>query len=189
MGWTSYPATCWKKGKIDRKAECRKEFGRYYNILKDSMVGSVYYAALQRKDDVNSVIFPLVALTSVQDWEFYYKDMDGSEGPCYYDCPESILKLVTSHSGSTDEWVEQCRQKRKNKRSLESLLRKAAKEGSELKVTLPFDTNYFSKGDSVILSFESNNRWMVKYSTVAFPIRFLRKIGIENIEIIKKEVK
>ena len=75
MGWTSYPATCWKKGKIDRKAECRKEFGRYYNILKDSMVGSVYYAALQRKDDVNSVIFPLVALTSVQRYGWFRRSL------------------------------------------------------------------------------------------------------------------
>lgn len=189
MGWTSYPATCWKKGKIDRKEECRKEFGRYCNILKDSMVGSVYYAALQRKDDANSVIFPLVVITSIDKREFAYKDMDGSMGPCYYDCPESILKLVTSHTGYTDEWVKQCRQHRRNKREFNSLLYKAAKEGSELKVTLPFDTNYFSKGDSVLLKFEDNNRWMVKYSIVAFPMRFLRKIGIANIEIIKKEVK
>lgn len=189
MGWTSYPATCWKKGKIDRKEECRKEFGRYYNILKDSMVGSVYYAALQRKDDVNSVIFPLIVLTSVQDCEFYYKDMDGSVGPCYYDCSESILKLITSHAGYTEQWIEQCRQHHRSKREFDSLLRKAAKEGNELKVTLPFDTNYFSKGDSVILKFESNNRWMVKYSIVAFPMRFLRKIGIANIQITKREVK
>lgn len=188
MGWTSYSATCWKKGKIDRKEECRKEFGRYYNILKDSMIGSVYYAALQRKDDANSVIFPLVVITSIDKWEFAYKDMDGSMGPCYYDCPESILKLVTSHEGYTDEWIKQCRQKRKNKKELDSLLFKATKERNELKVTLPFDTNHFSKGHCVILHFQ-NNYWIVKFSNIAFPISFLRKIGINNIEIIKKEVK
>ena len=52
MGWTSYHATHYKNGKVDRKAECDAYFMEglnrgYYNILKSSMVGKVYYAAVK----------------------------------------------------------------------------------------------------------------------------------------------
>ena len=52
MGWTSYHATYYKKGKVDRKAECDAYWTEglnrgYYNVLKSAMVGSTYYAAIQ----------------------------------------------------------------------------------------------------------------------------------------------
>ena len=51
MGWTSYEATYFKKnGDIDRKAECDAYFMRdnagHYKVLKSSMKGTVYYAAV-----------------------------------------------------------------------------------------------------------------------------------------------
>ena len=52
MGWTSYHATHYKNGKVDRKAGCDAYFMEglnrgYYEVLKSSMVGRVYYAAVK----------------------------------------------------------------------------------------------------------------------------------------------
>ena len=52
MGWTSYHAEHYKNGKIDRKAECDAYFLEglnrgHFDVLKSSMVGSTYYAAIK----------------------------------------------------------------------------------------------------------------------------------------------
>lgn len=52
MGWTSYQATYFANGKINRKAECDAYFMKgvnagHFEILKSSMRGSVYYAAVK----------------------------------------------------------------------------------------------------------------------------------------------
>ena len=51
MGWTSYHATHYKNGKVDRKAECDAYFTEglnegFYRLEKSTMIGSVYYAAV-----------------------------------------------------------------------------------------------------------------------------------------------
>ena len=53
MGWTSYHATHYRNGKVDRKAECDAYFmeglnAGWYRIVRSTLVGSVYYAAVQR---------------------------------------------------------------------------------------------------------------------------------------------
>ena len=53
MGWTWYKAShYYPNGNIDRKAECNAYFTEelnegQYEILKSTMVGSVYYAAVK----------------------------------------------------------------------------------------------------------------------------------------------
>ena len=49
MGWTEHQATYFKKGKIDRKAECDALFtsNNWCEVVKSSMVGSVYYGAIK----------------------------------------------------------------------------------------------------------------------------------------------
>ena len=115
MGWTGYYATHYKNGKIDRKAECDAYFMEGLNrgnfkVLKSTMKGSVYYAAIQdmvkydgKDENGKSIYTPIgdgkiwaaVFLTSVEKGMFYYKDMDETYGPCYYDCPKSILNLLS----------------------------------------------------------------------------------------------
>ena len=51
MGWTSYHATHYKNGKVNRKAECDAYFTEglnegFYRLEKSTMIGSVYYAAV-----------------------------------------------------------------------------------------------------------------------------------------------
>lgn len=142
MGWTSYHATHYKQsGDIDRKAECDGYFleglnSGYYRVLKSVMVGSVYYAAVQslkkyvgKDENGNSIyedeqcadVWAAVILTQVDRndyFNFAYKVMDESMGPCYYDCPASILKLLSpTDSGYALAWRENCRQKMEQKKS------------------------------------------------------------------------
>ena len=100
MGWTGYHATHYKNGKVDRKAECDAYFMEglnrgHFNVLKSSMVGSTYYAAVSPlkksngKDDNGNyiyvdipenerIVFGVVFLTSTDAKDYYnfsYKDM------------------------------------------------------------------------------------------------------------------
>ena len=168
-------ATEWKNGQIDRVAEMRKRF-KDGAIVKDALVGSTYYAAV-KTDDSNVAIF--VGLTSVDKFEFLYKYMDASMGPYVYDCPESILKLNTSHNGFTDEWIEKCREKRKNKRLLNNAMR--------VEVVMPYDTTYYSKGDIVKLykSIARNGKrksyhWVVEGNNVYFSSRLMSSLRDSN---------
>lgn len=131
MGWTSYHATCYKNGKVDRKQECDNYFEGglnrgYYKVLKSIMKGSTYYAAVQmmmrreKKENgefvdipvENGIVFAAVFLTQVDNKSYYnfsYKDMDETCGPCYYECPESILALLSdTDSAYAKKWREQC---------------------------------------------------------------------------------
>lgn len=126
MGWTSYPARYYDRhGKIDRKAECDNVFtedGQYgkWEVLKSSIKGSVYYAAVRKtRPSGESHVFCAICLTAVEKGEFYYKDMDESMGPGYYDCPASILDLLSpTENKSALEWRQKCREQAKNKNTL-----------------------------------------------------------------------
>lgn len=106
MGWTYYKPL----GKIDRLTECRNVFGKESNwatIVKDALVDDVYYAAM-RSTKTNEV-WALIAITDVADGEFGYKDMDETEEPFYYDCPNSILKLLSpTDSENAKAWRTKC---------------------------------------------------------------------------------
>lgn len=96
----------------------------HYKVLKSTIRGSVYYAAVKdmvryvgRDGNGKSVYEPIedgsiwaaVFLTSVKGREFYYKDMDETCGPCYYDCPKSILSLLSeTDSEWANEWGKKC---------------------------------------------------------------------------------
>ncbi len=149
MGWTSYHATHYKKGKVDRKAECDAYFlegpdAGFYQVLKSVMVGSVYYAAVkQLKRCISSERLPdgtypseeipeeerhvwaAVFLTSTDSRDYYnfsYKDMSEDMGPCESECPEAILKLLDpTDSQWANEWRERCWENAKRKKSPDAL--------------------------------------------------------------------
>lgn len=176
MGWTSYHATHYKNGKVDRKAECDAYFMEglnkdYYDVLKSAMVGSTYYAAvkpLKRYNKANEIVdipkeeqyvFAAVFLTStdMKDyWNFSYKNMDESVGPYKCDCPKGILDLLTpTESEYANEWRKQCYEniaKKKNPNSFNKL-----PTGTVIKVTMPFDTRYFKSGQEIKL--EKRYKW------------------------------
>ena len=209
MGWTSYHATHYKNGKVDRKAECDAYFMEglnrgYYKVLKSSMVGRVYYAAVKplqkysKDKNGNEIIvdiptneqevFGAVFLTSTDNkdsFNFSYKAMDESYGPCYYDCPKRILDLLTPTDNEyANNWRAKCKEtieKKKNPNALNNL-----PEGTIIKVTLPFNTQKYNKGMEVILTKE---KWGKRYkwftNTCYFTQRLMKSLE-GHYEIIKR---
>lgn len=141
MGWTGHHATHYKRnGSIDRKAECDAYFLEglnrgHYEVLKSTVVGSVYYAAIRNlkryvgkdengksvyEDAVNEPVWAAVFLTRTDSrdyFNFYYKDLSEDMGPCDCDCPLSILKLLSpTDSEWALEWREKCRKKAEQKK-------------------------------------------------------------------------
>lgn len=114
----------------------------HYNVKKSTMHGSVYYAAVENlvryagRDENGEAIYESVPenerktwaavfLTSVDSRDYFnfsYKDMDESMGPCECDCPLSILNML---SPTEDEWAlawrQRCREKAQDKNTLGKL--------------------------------------------------------------------
>lgn len=123
MGWTWYNATHYKNGKPDRKAEMDEKFTwgepgyKSVSVLKSTMRGSVYYAAVRvfLEKTGEETVFAAVCLTGIDTkhyCNFGYKDMDETMGPGPSDCPKNILDLLTpTDSESANEWRERCRKK------------------------------------------------------------------------------
>lgn len=134
MGWTSTDARFYTAdGKVNRKAECDALYTwegetTKNEVIKSSMRGSVYYAAVQTtdKNTGSKEVFAVVCLTSTR-WDggfnFGYKGMTEDMGPCEDDCPKGILDILTdTESKYAKEWRERCRAKlRDKKQSCQSL--------------------------------------------------------------------
>lgn len=165
MGWTSYHATCYKNGTVDRKAEMDNYFkeedstnGEYhFKTLKSAMVGSTYYAAIEKTNNNTGVkeVFAIVCLTSVNMDDYYnfsYKDMDESMGPCERKCPMGILNLLTPTDKQwANEWREGCREHQARKNELAKLDRHGRK-GGKIGFTPAYDLSSGHKaGEEFIL--------------------------------------
>lgn len=135
MGWTSYHATHYKKGTIDRKAECDAYFleglnAGYYRVVKSAVVGSVYYGAIEAlkrygkpgedgKRPIEEIpenerrIFGVVLLTSTDSrnyFNFAYKDISEDMGPAEDRCPASVLNALSpTDNEQALAWRERCR--------------------------------------------------------------------------------
>jgi hypothetical protein len=129
MGWTTcYNATHYKKdGSVDRRMECddlltyevkdaNGVVTKRSHVVKSAMVGKVYYAAVQfdRTDGTPPEVWAAVFDTCGK-WKdgtiWGYKDMDETVGPYFYDCPESILNLLTPTKYETAQaWRDKCRE-------------------------------------------------------------------------------
>lgn len=104
MGWIYYHTH------RTPKEECDDILNRGDNlVLKSSMVGSTYYAAVhnQRTGDIWAAVF----LTKRDKGEFGYKDMDETCGPVEAKCPVGILDLLTPPANNyAAEWRHRCRE-------------------------------------------------------------------------------
>ena len=213
MGWTSYHATHYKKGAVDRKAECDAYFMEglnrgCYDILKSSMVGSVYYAAVKplkrysKDDDGNKIVvdipikeqqvFAAIFLTSTDNKDYFnfsYKDMDETMGPYKYDCPKGILNLLTPTDNEyANNWRAKCREQLEKKKNPNALSKLPV--GSIIQITMPFDTTYFREGDIVKLrkdrSVRSNRTtWYVIQRAIRFTAGLMKQLE-GHYEVIKR---
>lgn len=133
MGWTSYQADFYKKGKVDRIAEVENQLKwgedcpNKYTVLKSALVGSTVYSAIERvhKETGERQVFATIFLTSInmKDYHnFSYKDMDETCGPCHNQCPISILKLLTSTDHEwANNWRKACYEYHASKKSPNNL--------------------------------------------------------------------
>lgn len=182
MGWTSYHAQHYKKGVVDRKAELDCEFSQpvvdknrkkigTFKVLKSSMVGSTYYAAVQKTifstetEPEKFDIFAVVCFTHTDMKDYYnfsYKDMSEDMEPFYYDCPRTILDLLTpADSENANRWRNKCREQlaiRTKQRALRAL-----PLGSVIEVIAPRDFKKYKKGDVMKLT-----KRQVRWKKVAF---------------------
>lgn len=203
MGWTSYHANYYKGSKVDRKMEMDTMFNweddaRKVEVLKSSMVGATYYAAVKSYNKTNGYehVGAVICLTStdMKDYfNFSYKDMDETCGPYKCDCPKGILDLLTpTDNENANEWRKQCYEniaKKKNPNGFSKL-----PTGTVIKVTMPFDTRYFRAGQEVKL--EKRYKWRsnrTEWVAITPPMcRFtagLMKILAEtNYQIIKEDM-
>lgn len=135
MGWLCYNSTeLYSNGKVNRKKEMDKistwdSEHSSARVLSSVMYGRVYYAALEitNKDTGVKKVTASVCLTCGKDrmnkhsHNFGYKDMDETMGPCYYDCPEYILRLLSpTDNKEALLWRERCHKTNWRKKLLKS---------------------------------------------------------------------
>ena len=158
MGWYGNIATKFdKRGNIDRKAEMRAKI-KEGTIIKDALVGATYYAAFG--DGEHCLIF--VAKTSVNEKT---GELDSTMGPCYYDCPESILKLSTADDDYSLEWIAKCREQAARKKAFDDF----NKTAKVIKAVMPYNTSYYSQGATVILR-KVGNSWYAPTCRFTLPL-------------------
>ena len=155
MGWDFGMAKHWKNGKIDRKAECDERLTWGSNrVLKSSMVGSTYYAAVEIERDGRRDVIGAVILTSTEGRDMGMKILDESSGPYNCECPKSILTLLTpTDSDWANEWRKKCyeyhdkkEREKKDKYSLKNL-----PEGTKIDFVAPFTSSAAREGEHVTL--------------------------------------
>ena len=200
MGWLEYHASYYKNGKVDRKAEMDarhnwEDESRKVEVLKSSMVGSTYYAAVKSFNKTNGYecVVAAVCLTSTNNKDYYnfaYKGMDETCGPHKYDCPKGILDLLTpTESEYANEWRKACYENLAQKKNPNSFNKLPV--GTVIKVVMPYDTKYFRTGQEVKL--QKRQKWgsnRTEWITQTPPIcRFtasLMKLLTESYEIITR---
>jgi len=156
MGWTYEPAKFYTaSGKIDKKRilDAMWADDDRHTVLKSSMVGSTYYAAI--KTNATGEVWATVVLTradSKDDSNFGYKEMSEHMGPYCHNCPATILDLLTAiESKYALEWRTACRQMIANKKS--PLAFKNLRVGASVLWTVPHDRfTRLSQGDKIVLT-------------------------------------
>lgn len=100
MGWTSTHVNKGQAGQYMADLfNCENEHGKW-EMLKGAFVGwGEHYSAVRITPKATGISYTIAVATLIK-WtrdyhNFTYKDMDESMGPYMYNCPESILKLLT----------------------------------------------------------------------------------------------
>ena len=122
MGWTSF----------NLSKPVKEWFIDSWNSVDDREVLDVsivnrteLYAAI--KDKKTEEIFAVIYILSYSPKSYYnfsYKDMDETCGPCFYNCPEKILKLLTPLLISCEysqNWRIKCWDNINNRKQLNSI--------------------------------------------------------------------
>ena len=169
MGWTGiFNAIRKSNGTIDRKETLEREFSGWSNgesitkMLKGSMAGSVFYAAMETTTPAGREVWALVVLTSTNGAEFCYKDMDETCGPCEASCPVSILDALTPTTNETaNSWRQRCRENIEKKKTGAGRIPRNA---TQLYITFLRDTTASRAGESVMV-YKIDGAWIYTSKT------------------------
>ena len=186
MGWTWQRAKFYKpNGSIDRKAECdalcswtNAKTGGHCEVLKSAMVGSTWYGACKLSlPDTEPIVFAGIFLTSVCKRDYYdfgYKDMDETVGPCQCNCPKSILDLLTpTDSEWANQWRETCRANIASKKDQRNSLLNGLPIGARICLVK-------ASGEEVILEkgyvrIRTRPVWISFSENIFYPVKFVQR--------------
>ncbi|MGI9863066.1 hypothetical protein SDD30_16950 [Moorella naiadis] len=90
-----------------------KETGVYHKVLDCAATFTEAYLAIEVGDASGpKEIYAKICLLGYRPKDYFnfgYKDISENMGPCYYNCPERILKLLTPTDDEwAMEWLEKC---------------------------------------------------------------------------------
>lgn len=142
MVWMSGTAENYKEnGEIDRKKELDTWFNSNsptdsvkFEVLKSSMVNSVYYGAIKRTEENKpDQVYATICLTKVDRnsiSNFHFKEMNEFSCPPEYKCPIGILNLLSETNDKyAKKWREKCRKYHEKNNLIKSLPAYGRKKG------------------------------------------------------------
>lgn len=150
-----------------------------YTPLKGVCVNQVVYLAVEEycKQTQEKNVFAIVAQTRVaQDYfNFGFKGNSEDCGPCFYDCPASILDLLTPTTSKwANEWREKCREKINKKKETIDLSK--CELGTKILIKNPLNDE-----DIILEKYKPINRkraiWLDKERNTFYPMTRLYEIG------------
>lgn len=112
MGWTGIYSNLNNKKFVENYLTDNR-------VIETSVVGNEVYQLARARDES---LYIRVTILSRKDGMVFYKDMDESCGPCYYNCPEKFLKLSTQKDEFSVNWRAACRQHAKYKKEQKALI-------------------------------------------------------------------
>lgn len=120
MGW--YALNKPKEMTVEAFFQSEQYFGVKSTIIKSALINMrEFYAAVKTGNEVWAFV-ALVNFASPTKWDptnFAYKDMDETNGPYCFNCPEKILNLLSHTDNSFAlKWREACRQQIAKKKKL-----------------------------------------------------------------------
>ena len=90
-------------------------------VVKSVMKGNIYYGAVKDGEEIYAVVI-LTKYSTKEYFNFSYKIITDDMGPNEFECPTSILNILTpTTSKEANEWRNKCREYQKKKKELNEL--------------------------------------------------------------------
>lgn len=121
MGWLFSCDPNFKKSDQIAKFRRPSYWGDGVKLLADRVVGNHYWAAIQVASG-RKLVFLALLKGGGRNMGWGYKDMTEDCGPCYYDCPLSLLAMTDEPvDGYAVEWRKKVRAYHANKKARPAL--------------------------------------------------------------------
>lgn len=187
MGWTGI-LTSKSSKEFNRKQFLDSEFTYEFKnngtegnckVIKSAMIGSTWYGAIHyhSKAPISGIekdyIYGMVILTRFNEGEFMYKEIPETAGPCYYDCPQSILNLLSPCDKIEDyrNWAKDWRKK----------CLKQQKINLAKKNHLPFKINWLNEKVSLKYVLQGGKGFYTD-GVYKYPTRYLKADNVIEID-------